>query len=240
MRDMIASTLRQQVLQANLQLPASGLVCLTWGNVSGYDSASGLMAIKPSGVDYLALRREDLVILEVATGRQVEGTLRPSSDTPTHLVLYRNFPGLSGICHTHSPSATMFSQAGLPLPCYGTTHADHFHGTVPLCRALTPEETAAGYEENTGRAIVETFQQLELDPMHTPGVLQLHHAPFTWGTSPADALNNSIALEMCARMALGSLQLNPQLQPIPTHILDKHHLRKHGPGAYYGQSTSQH
>jgi len=235
----MSASLKQQVLQANLQLPASGLVCLTWGNVSGYDPATGFMVIKPSGVDYAALREEDLVILEVATGHQVEGSLRPSSDTPTHLALYRAFPGISGICHTHSPSATMYAQAGLPLPCYGTTHADHFHGTVPLCRALTPEETAVDYEGNTGRAIVQTFQELELDPLHIPGVLQLHHAPFTWGTSPMDALNNSIALEMCARMALGSLQLNPRLQPIPSHILDKHHLRKHGPGAYYGQTTGQ-
>jgi L-ribulose-5-phosphate 4-epimerase len=233
------SSLKKEVLEANLQLPASGLVSLTWGNVSGYDPASGLMAIKPSGVDYAALRLEDIVVLEVATGRQVEGLLRPSSDTPTHLVLYRAFAGITGICHTHSPSATMWSQAGCGLPCYGTTHADHFHGTIPLCRALTPAETDAAYEENTGHAIVETFRHSQIDPLHIPGVLQLHHAPFTWGISPLDALNNSIALEMCARMALGSLQLNPALQPIPAHILNKHHGRKHGPGAYYGQTTAR-
>lgn len=234
------AALKQQVLEANLQLPSTGLVCLTWGNVSGFDPASGLMAIKPSGVDYAALKLKDLVILEVATGRQVGGILRPSSDTPTHLELYRAFPGIAGICHTHSPSATMYSQAGRDLPCYGTTHADHFHGTVPICRALTPEETTAAYEANTGQAIVQTFRDNQIDPLHVPGVLQLHHAPFTWGTSPLDALNNSIALEMCARMALGSLQLNPALQPIPQHILDKHHLRKHGPGAYYGQGQAAH
>lgn len=228
-------SLKQQVLEANLRLPSSGLVCLTWGNVSGFDPAAGLMVIKPSGVAYDQLRDVDLVVLEVATGRQVEGKLRPSSDTPTHLVLYREFPGITGICHTHSPRATMFSQAGCALPCYGTTHADHFHGTVPLCRALTPEETEADYEGNTGHAIVQTFREQQLDPLHVPGVLQLHHAPFTWGTSPLNALDNSLALEMCARMALGSLQLNPDLQPIPSHILNKHHLRKHGPGAYYGQ-----
>ncbi len=227
--------LKQQVLEANLRLPSSGLVSLTWGNVSGLDRGAGLMVIKPSGVNYSDLRDDDLVVVELDTGRRVEGKLRPSSDTPTHLVLYRAFQGITGICHTHSPSATMFSQAGRPLPCYGTTHADHFHGTVPLCRALTPQETAEDYEGHTGHAIVQIFRDQQIDPLHVPGVLQLHHAPFTWGTSPVDALNNSIALEMCAQMALGSLQLNPSLAPIPAHILDKHHHRKHGPGAYYGQ-----
>ena len=229
--------LKQQVLEANLRLPSSGLVSLTWGNVSGFDPATGHVAIKPSGVPYAELRDDDLVILELATGRRIEGKLRPSSDTPTHLVLYRAFHqlGIAGICHTHSPGATIFSQAGRALPCYGTTHADHFHGTVPLCRALTEGETEEDYEGHTGHAIVQTFGEQQIDPLHVPGVLQLHHAPFTWGTSPMEALNNSIALEMCARMALGSLQLNPSLTPIPGHILDKHHLRKHGPGAYYGQ-----
>ena len=231
-------SLKQQVLEANLRLESSGLVCLTWGNVSGFDPVTGLMVIKPSGVPYANLRDDDLVVLETATGRQVEGKLRPSSDTPTHLVLYRAFAGIAGICHTHSPSATMFSQAGRSLPCFGTTHADHFHGTVPLCRALTPEEVAEDYEGQTGLAIVQTFLGQQIDPLHVPGVLQLHHAPFTWGSSPMDALNNSIALEMCARMALGSLQLNPDLAPLPGHILDKHHLRKHGPAAYYGQKPA--
>lgn len=227
--------LKQQVLEANLRLEGSGLVCLTWGNVSGLDVESGLMVIKPSGVPYSSLRDDDLPVLEVTTGRQVEGKLRPSSDAPTHLVLYRAFKGIGGICHTHSPHATMFSQAGLGLPCYGTSHADHFHGTVPLCRALTAQETADDYETNTGHAIVQTFREQNLDPLHVPAVLQLHHAPFTWGLHPLDALHNSIALEMCARMAIGSLQLNPGLQHIPQHILDKHHHRKHGPKAYYGQ-----
>ncbi|MDB6070668.1 MAG: araD [Verrucomicrobiales bacterium] len=232
-------SLKQQVLEANLRLPSSGLVSLTWGNVSGLDPDAGLMVIKPSGIAYADLRDDDLVVLELATGRQIEGKRRPSSDTPTHLVLYRAFPGIRGICHTHSPHATMFSQAGRGLPCYGTTHADHFHGTVPLCRALTPDETAEDYEGNTGHAIVQTFHDQGLDPLHIPGILQLHHAPFTWGTCPMDALNNSIALEMCARMAIGSLQLNPDLAPIPPHILDKHHHRKHGPGAYYGQPSGK-
>ncbi len=228
-------SLKEQVLEANLRLPASGLVSLTWGNVSGLDAASGLMIIKPSGVAYGSLRDDDLVVLEVASGRQVEGKLRPSSDTPTHLVLYRAFPGIGGICHTHSPAATAWAQAGRDLPCYGTSHADHFHGAVPLCRALTAEETEADYEGNTGHAIVGTFQEQKLDPLHIPGILQLHHAPFTWGRNAMDALQNSIALEVCARMAIDSLQLNPALTAIPDHILQKHHLRKHGPAAYYGQ-----
>jgi L-ribulose-5-phosphate 4-epimerase len=228
-------TLKEEVMEANMRLPSSGLVSLTWGNVSGLDPASGMMVIKPSGVPYQELRDDDLVVLELATGRKVEGKLRPSSDTPTHLILYRAFPGICGICHTHSPSATMFAQAGRPLPCYGTTHADHFYGTIPLCRALTPEETEADYEGHTGHAIVQTFRDQNINPLHVPGVLQLHHAPFTWGTSAMDALNNSIALEVCAAMALGSLQLNPALAPLPAHLLDKHHQRKHGPSAYYGQ-----
>lgn len=235
---LMLHALKQQVLEANARLPSSGLVSLTWGNVSGFDPLSGLMVIKPSGVPYSELREDDLVVLEVASGLQVEGKLRPSSDTPTHLVLYRAFHqlGIAGICHTHSPHATMFSQAGRALACYGTTHADHFYGSVPLCRVLTPEETEEDYEGHTGRAIVETFREQQIDPRHVPAVLQLHHAPFTWGSNPMEALNNSIALETCARMAIGSLQLNPGLTPIPAHILDKHHLRKHGPGAYYGQN----
>lgn len=227
--------LKHQVLEANVRLVSSGLVYLTWGNVSGLDAGRGLMVIKPSGVPYVSLRDDDLSVIEVETGRQVEGKLRPSSDSPTHLALYRAFQGIGGICHTHSPAATTFSQAGRALPCYGTTHADHFHGTVPLCRALTPEEVAQDYEGNTGLAIVETFRDAGIDPVAVPGVLQQHHAPFTWGPSPVAALENSIALEMCAQMALGSLQLTPDLQPIPRHILDKHHFRKHGPGSYYGQ-----
>lgn len=228
------SDLKQQVLEANVRLESTGLVRLTWGNVSAVDRAAGLVVIKPSGVPYSKLRLEDMTVLELETGKRLEG-LKPSSDAPTHLELYRAFESIGGICHTHSPYATTYSQAGVPLPCYGTTHADHFYGTVPLCRALTEEETAEDYEGNTGRAIVETFRSQNLDPLAMPGVLQLHHAPFTWGKTAAEAVDNSVALEMCAQMALGSLLLNPDLGPIPRHILDKHHLRKHGPGAYYGQ-----
>jgi L-ribulose-5-phosphate 4-epimerase len=227
--------LKQQVLEANLRLPSSGLARLTWGNVSGVDRGHGVMIIKPSGVAYSQLRDDDMVVLELATGRKVEGRLHPSSDAPTHLALYRAWERIGGICHTHSPFATAWSQAGRPLPCYGTTHADHFYGPVPLCRILTPEETAADYEGHTGTAIVETFHTLGIDPVSIPAVLQHHHAPFTWGRHALDALDNSIALEMCAQMALDTLLLNPRATPLPAHLLDKHFLRKHGPGAYYGQ-----
>lgn len=227
--------LKQHVLEANLRLPPSGLVRLTWGNVSGVDRDQGMMVIKPSGVPYSHLRDDDMVVMELATGRKVEGGLNPSSDAPTHLALYRAWAGIGGICHTHSPFATAWSQAGRPLPCYGTTHADHFYGAVPVCRILTPEETANAYEALTGDAIVETFHQLNLDPVAVPGVLQHHHAPFTWGPNSLEALTNSIALEMCAQMALDTLRLNPDATPLPQHLLDKHFLRKHGPAAYYGQ-----
>lgn len=231
---MSLDSLKEQVCAANRALEPSGLVKLTWGNVSGIDRASGLWCIKPSGVAYGDLRPEDLVVLDLA-GNIVEGKLRPSSDTKTHLYLYREFEEIGGVTHTHSPYATMFSQAGRELPCYGTTHADHFFGTVPVARALTEEEIAADYEHHTGVAIVEKFRELGLNPMEMPAVLQVHHAPFTWGKSAMDSLNNSVALEMCAQMALGSLSLNPELASIPDHILNKHHSRKHGPGAYYGQ-----
>ena len=226
--------LRNQVCEANRALPASGLVRLTWGNVSGIDRESGLWAIKPSGVDYAALTPADMVVLDL-DGKVVEGSLRPSSDTKTHLHLYREFPQIGGVTHTHSLHATAFSQAGCELPCFGTTHADHFHGTVPIVRALTPAEVDEDYEHFTGVAIVERLRELGLDPLEMPAVLQIHHAPFTFGKNAMDSLNNSIALEMCAQMALASIPLNPTLRPIPTHILEKHHLRKHGPGAYYGQ-----
>lgn len=231
---MTLQDLREQVCEANRALEPSGLVRLTWGNVSGIDRASGLWAIKPSGVDYLELTPEDIVILDLE-GRVVEGKLRPSSDTKTHLVLYREFPEIGGVTHTHSLHATMFSQAGRELPCYGTTHADHFHGTVPVVRALTPAEVAEDYEHFTGVAIVERLRELQLSPLEMPAVLQLHHAPFTFGKSAMDSLKNSIALEMCAHMALGASALNPAIGSIPAHIMEKHHLRKHGPGAYYGQ-----
>ena len=226
--------LKQQVADANKQLVAAGLVTLTWGNVSGIDRDSGLVVIKPSGVDYDALTPDNLVVVDLQ-GEVVEGDLRPSSDTATHLELYRNFSEIGAVVHTHSPQATAFSQAGTPLPCLGTTHADHFYGEVPVARALTPEEVDAGYELATGISIVERFQELDLNPLEMPAILLKHHAPFTWGKTPQYAVDNSIALEMCAKMSLMTWQLNPNTVEIPRHILEKHHQRKHGKDAYYGQ-----
>ncbi len=231
---MKLEALKHQVCEANRSLETSGLVKLTWGNVSGIDRRSGLWCIKPSGVAYADLRPRDMVLLDL-DGKVVEGRLNPSSDTKTHLVLYREFPDIGGITHTHSAFATMFCQAGMPIPCFGTTHADHFFGPVPVARALTKKEVEADYERFTGMAIVECFRRLRLKPLEMPAVLQLHHAPFAFGKSAMDSVKNAIALEMCARMALGSLQLRPKLKAIPRHILSKHHQRKHGPDAYYGQ-----
>lgn len=229
--------LQEAVLAANLRVVAAGLVRLTWGNVSGLDPERGVFYIKPSGVDYSALRAEDMVGVRVADGAVVEGSLRPSSDTPTHAALYRAWGalGVRGICHTHSAKATAWSQAGRPLPCLGTTHADHFYGPVPVCRALTPEEVAEDYEGLTGAAIVGHFRAHGLDPVAMPAVLQAGHAPFTWGATPAQAVDNAIALETCAGMALDTFALRPDCPPLPAHLLEKHHARKHGPGAYYGQ-----
>jgi len=229
-------SLKEEVCKANRELESSGLVKLTWGNVSGIDRGAGLWCIKPSGVAYSDLQPEDLVVLDLEGHVTDHGSrLRPSSDTKTHLYLYREFTAIGGIVHTHSVYATAFSQAGRDLRCYGTTHADHFFGTVPMARALTPVEIEEDYEHNTGVAIVERFRELGLDPLEMPAVLQLHHAPFTWGRNAASALNNSIALEVCAQMALHTLALNPMADAIPQHILNKHHSRKHGPQAYYGQ-----
>ncbi|BDS07455.1 L-ribulose-5-phosphate 4-epimerase [Oceaniferula spumae] len=227
--------LKQQVVSANQLLVSSGLVTLTWGNVSAIDRESGLVAIKPSGVDYNALTPDNLVVVDL-DGNVVEGDLRPSSDTKTHLELYRNFTEIGAVVHTHSPCATAFSQAGVALPCLGTTHADHFYGDVPVARPLTVDEVASDYEHATGVSIVELFNDNKLDPLEVPGVLLTHHAPFTWGKNAAKAVDNSIALEMCAKMALMTWQLNPNAGEIPRHILEKHYQRKHGKNAYYGQS----
>ncbi len=227
--------LRSAVCQANKDIVAAGLVLLTWGNASGADHDSGVMAIKPSGVDYTHLTPEDVVVLSLETGKVVEGELRPSSDTPTHLALYRNFEGVGGVVHTHSTYATSIAQAGRPIPCFGTTHADHFFGTIPVSRHLTEEEVRINYELNTGLAIVETFQSCGIDPRQIPGVLVPFHAPFAWGHNLKSAVENAIVLEECARMAVYTHFLNPSAQGIPTFLLEKHFLRKHGPGAYYGQ-----
>jgi L-ribulose-5-phosphate 4-epimerase len=226
--------IKDEVHRANQLIAHAGLAKLTWGNVSGFHRESGRVIIKPSGVPYSELRDDDLVVLDL-DGKVLEGHLRPSSDTPTHLEIYKAFPQVAGVCHTHSTYATAFSQAGRGLPCFGTTHADHFYGTVPLCRILTPEETAENYERNTGLAIVECLRAENLDPLQMPAILQHYHAPFAWGPSPLKSVENAQALEMCAQIALHGLALNPEMQSLPQHLLDKHFLRKHGPGAYYGQ-----
>ncbi len=224
----------KDVLDANRRLPGEGLVSLTWGNVSGRDPATGLVAIKPSGVPYEALEIDSLVVLDLS-GAVVSGQLRPSSDTATHLELYRRFAGVNGIVHTHSPRATTLCQLGQDLPVLGTTHADHFDGTVPLVRALTEAEIEAGYELFTGKAIADHFETSGIDPIRVPAALQHHHAPFAWGRSVGAAMDNAIALEVCSGMALDMLAAGHALKAIPSHITRKHQDRKHGPNATYGQ-----
>lgn len=229
--------LKARVYQTNMDLQKSGLVVLTWGNASGADRAAGVMAIKPSGVAYDVLRPADIVVLEIATGKVVDGTARPSSDTPTHLYLYQQFPNVGGVVHTHSTYGTCFAQAGRDIPCFGTTHADNFYGAIPCTREMTADEIQGEYELNTGKVIVERFMKHGIDPDQVPGVLVASHAPFAWGSTPEKAVENAIVLEFSAKMALHSLALTPGLKPIGKTLLDKHFLRKHGPGAYYGQKT---
>lgn len=224
--------LKEAVCRANLDLVARGLVTLTWGNVSAIDEDRKLVVIKPSGVDYDRMTPDDMVVVDLG-GNVVDGTLRPSSDTPTHLLLYRAFDGIGGITHTHSMRATMFAQARVELPCFGTTHADHFFGPVPLTRPLADHEVTQDYEGNTGRVIVERFA--DLDPVAMPAVLVAGHAPFTWGKNAHDAVKNAVALEAVAQMALGTRQLNADAPPLEDYVLNKHYMRKHGPDAYYGQ-----
>lgn len=225
--------LKQQVYEANMELPRKGMVTYTWGNVSGIDRESGLFVIKPSGVDYEALRPEDLVVMDLE-GNQVEGDLNPSSDTATHLELYKAFSGIGGIVHTHSPYAVAWAQAGRAIPCYGTTHADYFYGEIPCGRNLTPEEIEEGYEKNTGKVIIETFQGK--NPSYVPGVLCKNHGPFAWGKDAAQAVYNAVVLEEVAKMNLLTELLNPQGDNrAPQWLMDKHFMRKHGPNAYYGQ-----
>jgi L-ribulose-5-phosphate 4-epimerase len=224
--------LKREVLEANLMLPKHGMVVFTWGNVSAIDEETQLVAIKPSGVEYDLLKEDDIVIVDLQ-GKVVEGKLKPSSDTPTHLELYRNFPGIKGVVHTHSRWATIFSQAKLDLRPFGTTHADYFYGNIPCTRVLTPAEIADAYELNTGKVIVETFKNL--DPMHVPGVLVASHGPFAWGTSAVDAVHSAIVLEEVAMMNWHSMMINPKLSDMQKELMDKHFFRKHGSGAYYGQ-----
>lgn len=224
--------LRKAVYEANMALVRERLVTLTWGNVSGIDRTTGTVFIKPSGVPYEKLEPGQIVAVNLE-GQRIDGGLRPSSDTPTHVALYKAFPEIGGICHTHSPYATAFAQACREIPCFGTTHADHFRGPVPLARGLTPEEVHENYEANTGKVIVEQFSKL--DPAEVPGVLCAHHGPFTWGKTAEQAVENSIALEVIARMAFQTALLEPRSVPLPQHIQDVHFLRKHGPAATYGQ-----
>ncbi len=224
--------LKQQVLEANLDLPRYGLVTFTWGNVSAIDRARGLVAIKPSGVAYDALKADDIVIVDLQ-GEVVEGTLRPSSDTATHLALYRRYPSLGGVVHTHSTHATAWAQAGRAIPALGTTHADYFLGDIPCTRALTEEEVQGEYELNTGRVIIETLKDGE--PLHTPGVVVYQHGPFAWGKDAHDAVHNAVVMEEVARMAWIARGINPGMKPIDGYLMDKHFMRKHGAHAYYGQ-----
>jgi L-ribulose-5-phosphate 4-epimerase len=230
--------LKKKVLNANRSLVKYGLVTLTWGNVSGINWEKSLIVIKPSGVDYEKMTFNDMVVMDM-NGNIVEGKRRPSSDTPTHIELYKSFSEefltkeISGITHSHSEYATIFAQAGVEIPCLGTTHADHFNGSIPITRFLTKEEVEENYELNTGTVIIERFK--DLNPINTPGILVRGHAPFTWGKSPNDSVKNNLILERIAKMALYGLLMNPALTSLPEYIIKKHYDRKHGPNAYYGQ-----
>jgi L-ribulose-5-phosphate 4-epimerase len=235
---MAYEALKQRTLKLNLDLMKSGLVVLTWGNASVADRNAGVMAIKPSGVPYDAMCADDIVVLDITSGRVVEGSHRPSSDTPTHRHLYQSFAAIGGVVHTHSLHATSFAQALRDVPCFGTTHADNFYGTIPCTRPMRREEIDSDYELNTGRVIVEAFSDRRIDPMQVPGVLVASHAPFAWGETGEKALENAVVVEFAAQMAMHTLALRPDAQPIGRHLLDRHFLRKHGPGAYYGQTKA--
>ena len=224
--------LKQQVFAANMDLPRYGLVTFTWGNVSAIDRERGLVAIKPSGVAYEKMSADDMVVVDL-DGNVQDGRWRPSSDTATHLALYRRYPTLGGVVHTHSTHATAWAQAGRAIPALGTTHADYFLGDIPCTRALTAQEVAGEYELNTGKVIVETVGDKE--PLHTPGIVVYQHGPFAWGKDAADAVHNAVVMEEVARMAWIACGINAQLQPIDGYLMDKHFMRKHGPNAYYGQ-----
>lgn len=228
-------SLKKAVYNANMELVQHRLVIYTWGNVSGIDRERGIFAIKPSGVDYAELSPEKMVLVDL-DGKVVEGELRPSSDTPTHLELYRRFPQIGGITHTHSTHAVAFAQARLDIPCYGTTHADYFAGAIPCTRDLTPDEVDGDYEAATGRVIAETFAARGIDPTHTPAVLCLNHGPFAWGKDAAQSVYHAAVLEEVAKMAILTRTLDRDAKPAPEYVQRKHFLRKHGPNAYYGQN----
>ena len=226
--------LKRLVCDANLLLPRYGLVTFTWGNVSGIDRERGLAVIKPSGVNYDGMTPEDMVVVDL-DGKVVEGKWKPSSDTATHVELYKAFPSIGGIVHTHSSYATSWAQAGRDIPCYGTTHADYFYGDIPCLRCLTKEEIEEAYERNTGLLIVSEFARLGRDPAAVPGCLCKNHGPFTWGKNPSEAVHNAVVLEEVAKMAYRCEQIEAQVKPAPQELQDKHYLRKHGKNAYYGQ-----
>lgn len=225
--------LKQEVLEANLLLPKYGLVTFTWGNVSAVDRESGIMIIKPSGVEYDSMTAEDMVAVSLETGEVVEGRYKPSSDTPTHLALYKAFEGVGGIVHTHSRWATSFAQAGRGIEPLGTTHADYFYGEIPCTRAMTPDEINGKYEKETGTVIIEAFKGI--DPLTIPAVLVKSHGPFTWGKTAAEAVHNAVVLEEAAFMNYHAMSINPQIRAMQQELLDRHYLRKHGENAYYGQ-----
>lgn len=227
--------LKQAVYEANMELPRRGLVTFTWGNASAVDRKTGLVVIKPSGVAYENLRPADMVVLDLQ-GNRVEGNLNPSSDAQTHVELYRAFPALGGVVHTHSPYAVAWAQTGADIPCYGTTHADYFYGAVPCARHLTDSEIDTAYEKNTGKIIVETFAARLLDPVHMPGVICASHGPFTWGKDAAQAVYHAVVLEEVSKMALLTRQIDAHAAAAPQNMQEKHFARKHGPNAYYGQT----
>ena len=224
--------LKKEVCQANIELQKQNLVIYSWGNVSGIDRKAGIVAIKPSGVAYDELTPEKIVLIDL-DGKKIEGDMNPSSDTPTHLELYRNFQSIGGVCHTHSPNASMWAQGQREIPCFGTTHADYYYGPVPVTKMMTAEEIQSDYELNTGKVIVRRFA--DIDPVQMPAVLVANHGPFTWGRSPAAAVESAVVLEQVAVMALGTITINPKQNAISKVLLDKHYLRKHGKDAYYGQ-----
>ncbi|MDO4642865.1 MAG: L-ribulose-5-phosphate 4-epimerase [Cardiobacteriaceae bacterium] len=227
--------LKEDVLKANLDLPKYGLVTFTWGNVSAVDREKGVIVIKPSGVEYDVMTADDMVVVDLRSGKVVEGSKKPSSDTPTHLELYRAFPGIGGIVHTHSRHATIWSQAGCDLPALGTTHGDYFYGAIPATRRMTPAEIQGEYEKETGTVIIETFKTRGIDPQDVPAVLVHSHGPFAWGKDAHNAVHNAVVLEEIAYMNLFTYQLNPRIPEMQQELLDKHYLRKHGKNAYYGQ-----
>ncbi len=227
--------LKKEVYEANMELPKRGLITYTWGNVSGIDRKSGYFVIKPSGVDYDKLKPEDMVVMDLDCNK-IEGKYNPSTDTKTHAELYKAYPEIGGVVHTHSPWATSWAQAGRDIPLYGTTHADYMYGPIPCARNLTQEEIDEDYEKNTGLVIIETFKERDINPVYVPAVLCKNHGPFTWGKDAAEAVHNAVVLEEVAKMAARTEMINPQVKPAPDSIKEKHFMRKHGPNAYYGQN----